>query len=74
MRPKGHDPILDYLSYTSSSTKGCHPNSFSIKDKSIFIFLMLATYTTHSVFLEMFFLMIICKEYKFWISTICNFL
>jgi len=31
MRPKGHDPILD-------CTKGCHPSSFSDKDKSILYF------------------------------------
>lgn len=35
---------------------------------------MFAVYPTHPVFLEMFCLMIICEEYKFWISTICNFL
>jgi len=74
MRPKGHDPILDHLLYTSSCTRGCHPSSFSTKDKSIFIFWMLSTYITHSFFLKMVCLMILCKEYKFWIFTIGNFL
>ena len=76
MRSKDHDPI--YISYhirlvlPGGTITTVFPTK--IKKHHFVFFRMLATYTTHPVFLEMFCLLIICEGYKFRISTTCNFL